>query len=86
MPYDPRPVSEGGNRGIDTLFTREPTKGEFRVVGLDTFDGTDWVRGDYPTLDEAKDIAETECAKTGFQKYFVYDKEGKCVASYSNNP
>ena len=39
MPYDPRPVSEGGNRGIDEQFSRKAPKGEFRVIGVDTFDG-----------------------------------------------
>ncbi len=50
MPYDPRPVSEGGNRGIDENFSRKAPNGKFRVVGVDTFDGGDWLVGDFDTL------------------------------------
>lgn len=54
MPYDPRPVSEGGNRGIDVSFSRSAPSGKFRVIGVDTFDGTDWVSGDFDTIEEAR--------------------------------
>ena len=51
--YDPRPISEGGNMGMDETFTRKPDEGKnFRVVGVDTFDGGDWVQGDFETLEE----------------------------------
>ena len=60
MPYDPRPVSEGGNRGIDEEFGRAAPKGKFRVIGVDTFDGGDWVVGDYTTLEEARKIARAK--------------------------
>lgn len=46
MPYGPRLVSEGGNRGIGEEYSRFAPKGKFRVVGVDTFEGTDWLEGD----------------------------------------
>jgi hypothetical protein len=77
MPFDPRPVSAGGNKGIDELFTREPSGGKYRVVGVDTFDGTDWVEGDYDTLEEAKKVADEKGGT--MLKTHVYDASGKHV-------
>jgi len=42
MPYDPRAVSHDGHARIDEGFSRGAPIGQFRVIGLDTFDGTDW--------------------------------------------
>ncbi len=33
-------------------------KGKYRVIGVDTFDHSDWVEGDFDTVDEARDAAE----------------------------
>ena len=79
MPYDPRPVSEGGNRGIDERFSRKAPKGMFRVICVDTFDAGDWVDGDYDTEETARKIAK---GKGGtMQKAYVYDDTGKCLDS-----
>jgi hypothetical protein len=75
MSYDPRPVSEGGNRGIDEEFSRRAPKGKFRVVGVDTFDGGDWVDKDCNTLDEA--IAHADGRGGTMLKMHVYNDEGK---------
>lgn len=78
MPYDPRPKSQGGNRGMGDNFGRKPRRGyNFRVVGVDTFDGGDWIVGDYKTLEEAKRNA---VGGTMLKKY-VYNKDGRCVYS-----
>lgn len=77
MLYDPRPVSRGGNRGIGELFTSAAPKGKFRVIGVDTFDGGDWVQGDFDTKEAA-----LECArKNGGQmtKMHVYNDTGSHV-------
>ena len=76
MPYDPRPVSEGGNRGIDEQFSREAPKGKFRVIGVDTFDGGDWVEGDFDTLDQAKKHANEKTEGQQMLKMHVYDDTG----------
>lgn len=76
MPYDSRPRSEGGNRGIDDDFDR-CCLGKYRVVGVDTFDGTDWVQGDFPTLEEAKECANKHGGV--MCKMHVYDPEGRHV-------
>ncbi len=49
-------------------------KGKFRVVGVDTFDGTDWIEGDFKTKEEAFEKANT----TGGEmlKTHVYDDKG----------
>ena len=53
MLYDPRPISQGGNAGIDEKFSRKAPAGQFRVVGVDTFDGSDWLEGDFKTIGRA---------------------------------
>jgi len=74
MPYDPRPVSQGGNMGAGETFTLTAPKGKFRVVGVDTFDGGDWVQGDFDTLDAA--MAEARSKGGEMTKMYVYDDKG----------
>ena len=77
MPYDARSVSEGGNRGIDEIFTRKAPKGKYRIIGVDTFDGGDWHEGDFSSKSEALEHAR----KRGGQmtKMHVYDDQGNHV-------
>ena len=50
-------------------------EGKFRVVGVDTFDGTEWVEGDYDTYLMAQSVA---LKKGGAMlKTHVYDENGK---------
>ena len=77
MPYDSRPASEGGNRGIDEKFTRKAPDGKFRVVGVDTFDGQDWVQGDFGSLDLAEKAADQFVENQQMLKMHVYDDQGK---------
>lgn len=79
MPYDPRPVSEGGNKGIDELFSRKARKGHFRVISVDTFDGGDCCHGDRKTMERAITLAKAHCGT--MQKCYIYDDQGKCVWS-----
>lgn len=79
MPYDPRPVSEGGNRGIDEEFSRKAPKGKFRVIGVDTFDGGDWVEGDFKSLAAAKKHVADETAGKQMLKMHIYDDTGEHV-------
>ena len=78
MPYDPRHHSEGGNRST-TNDDLQALTGEYRVVLVDTFDGSDCVIGNYKDLDEATKIAD----KKGGQMtiVYVYDSAGKIVYS-----
>ena len=76
MPYDPRPVSEGGNRGIDERFSRKASKGKFRVIGVDTFDGGDWVEDDFDTLEKARKHASKRTKGKQMLKMYVYDDTG----------
>lgn len=79
MPYDPRPISQGGNRGIDEQFSRKAPRGMYRVIGVDTFDGGDWLDGDYDTLDAAIKVAQ---AKGGTMTVmYIYDDEGRTLGS-----
>lgn len=75
MPYDARPISEGGNRGAGELFKLKAPKGKYRVVCVDTFDGGDWVSGDFDTLAEAKKHADSKGGT--MQKAYVYDDTGR---------
>ena len=76
MAYDPRPVSEGGNRGLDEEFSRKAPKGKFRVVAVDTFDGTDWVAGVFDTLEAAMTRADALTKNQDMLKTHVYDDAG----------
>ena len=76
MSYDPRPITGGGNRGIDISFSRQAPKNKFRVVGIDTFSGDDWLEKDFDTLEEAKKFIQKKTI--GKQMLFmnIYDDEG----------
>lgn len=76
MPYDPRPRSQGGNQGIDETFSRKAPEGKFRVVGVDTFDGSDWVERDFKTLAAAKRHANKQTKGKQMLKMHVYDDQG----------
>jgi hypothetical protein len=77
MPYDDRPVSNGGNRGIDEVFSRKAPKGKFRIISVDTFDGGDCVHGDYPTLELAqKEVREYARGKQMLVMH-IYDDQGR---------
>jgi hypothetical protein len=77
MPYDPRKVSEGGNRGIDEEFSRKAPPGKFRIIGVDTFDGGDWVQGDCDTIEEARELAAEKGGT--MTKMHIYNDEGRHV-------
>lgn len=77
MPYDPRPESEGGNRGIDERFSRCAPKGQFRIIGVDTFDGGDWHEGDFPSKDAALKHAKNRGGQ--MLKMHVYDDQGRHI-------
>ena len=79
MPYDPRPVSEGGNRGLDETFSRQAPAGKHRVIGVDTFDGGDWVQGDCDTLAEAQELAEEEGGEMTMMH--IYNDKGEHVGN-----
>ena len=77
MPYDPRPISEGGNRGLGEKFTRVPPKGKFRVIGVDTFDGGDWVQGDFDPKEAALQCAREKGGE--MTKMHIYDDTGRHI-------
>ena len=81
MPYDPRPITKGGNRSIDIEFSRKPPKGKFRIIGVDTFDGTDWHDKDVDTLQEARDYCTEKVNGRQMLKYHVYDDRGNNIYS-----
>lgn len=74
MPYDARPVSQGGNRGAGELFKLQAPKGKYRVIGVDTFDGGDWVQGDFDTREEAMNCASIKGGQMTVM--YVYDDKG----------
>lgn len=76
MPYDPRPVSKGGNSGIDERFSRKAPKGKFRVIGVDTFEGGDWVEGDFKTLEAAHKHAKKRTKGKQMLMMHIYDDTG----------
>jgi hypothetical protein len=79
MPYDPRPISEGGNRGAGEEFSLKAPKGKYRVISVDTFDGGDCNHGDFRKQEDA--IKEAKEHSGTMQKSYVYDDKGQCVWS-----
>lgn len=79
MPYDPRPTSQGGNRGIDEDFPRKAPEGKFRVIGVDTFDGGDWVDGDFDTVEAAKERIEEKTRGQQMLRMHIYNDRGHNV-------
>ena len=77
MPYDARPTSKGGNRGIDERFSRQAPAGKFRVIGVDTFDGSDWLDGDHDTLVAAQEVANEKGGEMTVMH--IYDDQGNNV-------
>lgn len=59
----------------DTAF--KAPKGKFRVIGVDTFDGGDWIEGDFKTKAEALQKAKEKGAT--MLKTHVYDDKGNHV-------
>lgn len=58
-------------------FSHKPPKGKFRVVGVDTFDGTDWVEGDFDTKEAA--LARAHTRGGSMTKMHVYDDTGRHI-------
>jgi len=66
---------------------RESKNGKYRVLGLDKFDGTDWVHGEYNTAKEAIKEAEeltTDCMKYTSNEsiatvFYAYDPDGNYI-------
>lgn len=56
--------------------------GKFRVVGVDTFDGTDWVDGDFDSADAALAHAKERTAGKQMLKMHVYDDAGKHIGDF----
>lgn len=79
MPYDPRPISQGGNRGIDEEFSRQAPEGKFRVVSVDTFDGTDSMSGDFDSLDLAMGYVNEQVKDEDMLVMYVYDDTGSLL-------
>jgi hypothetical protein len=79
MPYDPRSVSQGGNRGIDESFSRSAPEGKYRVIGVDTFDGGDWLQGDFDTKEAALACARSKGGNMTIMH--VYDDHGRHVGN-----
>jgi hypothetical protein len=48
--------------------------GNWRVIGVDTFDGEDWIIGDFPCYDEA--IIQADANGGNMRKTHVYDDQG----------
>lgn len=76
MPYDPE-----ANAGIDKRFSRNAPPGKFRVVGVDTFDGDDWVEGDFDTAAAAMTHAAGRTTGKQMLKMHVYDDKGRHVSA-----
>jgi len=59
---------------------KKAPKGKFRVIGKDDAADVGWTKGDYPTLSEATDQANSP-------RFRVYNDIGECVwekSSYSS--
>ncbi|HCM43666.1 TPA: hypothetical protein DIS55_01800 [Candidatus Kaiserbacteria bacterium] len=73
------PVQRNENSGIDVDFSRNAPKGKFRVVSVDTFDGTDGVDGDFDTLGLAEAYIARATEGQEMLKMHIYDDKGDHV-------
>lgn len=73
------PVERKENTGIDVDFSRNAPPGKFRVVGVDTFDGTDGVDGDFDTLALAEAYIAKAIDGQEMLKMHIYDDQGNHV-------
>lgn len=76
MPYEP-----DKNAGIDKRFSRGAPPGKFRVIGVDTFDGDDWVEGDFDTKEAAIAHAADRTKGKQMLKMHVYDDTGRHISA-----
>jgi hypothetical protein len=60
-----------------TLLTLRAPQGKFRVVGVDTFDRTDWVEGDFDTAEEA--LKRARLIGGTMLRTHVYDDTGRHI-------
>ena len=56
---------------------RTAPQGKFRMIGVDTFDNSDWVEKDFSDRKEAIEIASIRGGV--MLKMYVYDDQGKCI-------
>lgn len=61
--------------GIDLI----APPGKYRVVGVDTFDHTDWISGDFDTEKQAIDHADEQVIDEEMLKMHVYNDKGKHI-------
>lgn len=71
MPYDP------SNSSIDESFSRQAPAGKFRVVGVDTFEGSDWLENDCGTIEEAQKVANKKSGEMTMM--YIYNDKGAYV-------
>jgi hypothetical protein len=67
-------MTSDGNGG----FSRTAPKGKYRVIGVDTFDGGDWLEGDFDTKEEA--VLHAKARGGEMTKMYVYDDRGRYVS------
>lgn len=60
-----------------TKLVLKAPEGKFRVVGVDTFDGSDWVEGDYDTREKALEVVRRKGGT--MLKMHAYDDRGKHI-------
>lgn len=56
--------------------------GKYRVIGVDSFDGSDWHEGDFDTAADAVQRAKEKDA--AMRNMYVYDDTGRCIGSTGN--
>ncbi len=68
-----------GTLGMNRSELKAPP-GKTRVVGVDAFDGTDWIYGDFDNRDDAISLAKQKGG--AMHKTHVYDDAGKHLADF----
>ena len=57
-------------------------RGQYRIISVDTFDGTDWHACDLHTLSVAEAYARREAAQKVFLALSIYDDQGRQCGDY----
>ena len=77
---------EAVQRSIERVAKRrKSSKGKYKVIGVDKFDGGDWVEGEYDTPEEALRVAREKTSEAKrfatdssiATVYYAYDPDGR---------
>lgn len=79
------PLSQENNMDDNNQTISEANRfapsGKYRLIFVDLFDGTDWIVGDYDSLDESTRVSRKKMSDSKLIASYIYNEAGACVYS-----